>query len=200
MIHVVLADDEHLLRSALAQLLPFYAEIQVVAEASNGHEALEAVTTYRPDVLVLDIEMPDMDGLQVMEAIQQHHPGQPVLMLTRHAKPGVLRKALGLGARGFVSKSSDPAHIAEVVGVLFQGKRWVDAGISSSAVTADCPLTEREQDVLRITGEGYTASEIARKLFLAEGTVRNYLSNAIAKTHAKNRHEAARLARENGWL
>lgn len=200
MIRIVLADDEDLLRRAMAQILPYEGPIEVVAEARDGNEAVEATVKHQPDVLVLDLEMPEMDGLQVLENVRQKLPGQSVLMLTRHAKPGVLRKALSMGARGFESKSIDPCHIAEVIKTVHQGKRWIGAEISTFAVTDDCPLTEREKDVLRVTGEGYSAAEIAGQLFLSQGTVRNYLSNAIAKTHAKNRHEAARIARDLGWV
>ncbi|NIH72092.1 MULTISPECIES: response regulator transcription factor [Auritidibacter] len=200
MIRVVLADDENLLRAAMAQILPYEGEIEVVAEAQTGHEAVEATVTYRPDVLVLDLEMPEIDGLEVLETIQQQLPRQPVLMLTRHAKPGVLRKALRLGVKGFESKSADPSHIADVIEAVHQGKRWIGSDVSASAVSDDCPLTEREKDVLRVTREGFSASEIAAKLFLSQGTVRNYLSSAIAKTHATNRHEAARFARDLDWI
>lgn len=200
MIRIVLADDEDLLRTAMAQLLPYEGPLEVVAEACDGREAFEATIVHQPDVLVLDLEMPKMDGLQVLDAVQQKLPNQPVLILTRHAKPGVLRKALNMGAQGFESKSTDASHIAQAIQTVHQGQRWIGAEISAFAVTDDCPLTEREKDVLRVTGDGFSATEIADQLFLSQGTVRNYLSNAIAKTHAKNRHEAARVARDLGWV
>ncbi|MGJ9424171.1 response regulator transcription factor [Aeromicrobium sp. CF3.5] len=200
MITIVLADDEALLRNALAQLLPMEADIEVIAEASTAHEAVETTLRERPDVLVIDLEMPGDDGLAAVSAIRQAHPTQVVLMLTRHAKPGVLRRALKLGVQGFVTKAAEPAHIATVIETLHAGNRWVDPEVSARAVMDDCPLTDREVDALRLTGEGYMVAEIAAQLFLAEGTVRNYLSHAMSKTQSRTRHEAARYAREHDWL
>lgn len=197
---VVLADDEALLRKAMAALLPLEGGITVLAEAENGERAVEAVLEHRPDVLVIDLEMPGMDGLGAVAEIRSVRPDQVILMLTRHARPGVLRKALKLGVQGFVSKSAEPAHIATVIGRLHQGKRWVDPDVSALAVIDDCPLTDREIDVLRATRDGYSAADIAGRLHLAEGTVRNYLSNAMQKTQTRTRHEAARYAYEHDWL
>ncbi|QFU89384.1 response regulator transcription factor [Amycolatopsis sp. YIM 10] len=197
---VVLADDEALLRKALAALLPLEGEITVLAEADNGATAVEATLRHQPDVLVIDLEMPGVDGLGAVAEIRRERPAQVILMLTRHAKPGVLRKALKLGVQGFVSKSAEPAHITSVIRTLHEGKRWIDPDVSALAVVDDCPLTERELDVLRVTGEGYSVADIAAQLHLAEGTVRNYLSNAMQKTQTRTRHEAARYAREHDWL
>lgn len=197
---VVLADDEALLRKALAALLTLEGEITVVAEAHDGESAVRAALRYRPDVLVIDLEMPGVDGLGAVEQIRRERPDQVVLMLTRHARPGVLRKALRLGVQGFVSKSAEPAHITSVINTLHAGRRWIDPDVSALAVVDDCPLTDREIDVLRATGDGYSAAEIATRLHLAEGTVRNYLSHAMQKTQTRTRHEAARYAREHDWL
>ncbi|TLW90589.1 response regulator transcription factor [Saccharomonospora piscinae] len=197
---VVLADDEALLRKALASLLPLEGDITVLAEAHDGDTAIEATLRHQPDVLVIDLEMPGVDGLGAVSAIRRVRPDQVILMLTRHARPGVLRKALRLGVQGFVSKSAEPAHITSVIGTLHGGKRWIDPDVSALAVVDDCPLTDREVDVLRVTGDGYSVAEIARRLHLAEGTVRNYLSNAMQKTQTRTRHEAARYAREHDWL
>ena len=197
---VVLADDEALLRSALAALLPMEGEITVLAEAEEGGSAVEATLLHRPDVLVIDLEMPGVDGLDAVARIRRELPGQVILMLTRHARPGVLRRALKLGVQGFVSKSADPAHIASVVRSLHEGRRWVDPDVSALAVIDDNPLTDREIDVLRVTGEGYSVAEIAGRLHLAQGTVRNYLSSAMGKTQTRTRHQAARYAREHDWL
>lgn len=197
---VVLADDEALLRKALAALLPLEGDITVLAEAENGETAVEAVLEHRPDVLVIDLEMPGLDGLGAVSAIRRSRPGQVILMVTRHAKPGVLRKALKLGIQGFVSKSAEPAHIASVIKTLHEGKRWIDPDVSALAVVDDCPLTDRELDVLRATSQGYSVVDIAGQLHLAQGTVRNYLSNAMQKTQTQTRHEAARYAREHDWL
>ena len=197
---VVLADDEALLRKALAALLPMEGDIEVLAEAQDGASAVAATLRHRPDVLVIDLEMPGTDGLAAVAEIRRTLPDQIILMLTRHARPGVLRKALRLGVQGFVSKAAEPAQITEVIATLHRGKRWIDPEVSALAVINDCPLTEREIDVLRVTGEGYSVAEIAARLHLAPGTVRNYLSNAMQKTQTQTRHEAARYAREHDWL
>lgn len=197
---VVLADDEALLRKALAALLPLEGEVTVLAEAEDGESAVAATLRHRPDVLVIDLEMPGVDGLGAVAEIRRELPDQVILMLTRHARPGVLRRALKLGVQGFVSKSAEPAHITTVIETLHAGKRWVDPDVSALAVIDDNPLTDREADVLRATGDGYSAADIAARLHLAEGTVRNYLSNAMQKTQTRTRHEAARYAREHDWL
>ncbi|MFI0353136.1 DNA-binding response regulator [Actinomadura sp. 9N407] len=200
MITVVLADDEALLRKAMAALLPLEGEIAVLAEAEDGEAAVQATLLHHPDVLVIDLEMPGVDGLGAVAAIRRTRPDQVILMLTRHARPGVLRKALKLGVQGFVSKSAEPAHITSVIQMLHAGRRWIDPDVSALALADDCPLTDREIDVLRATGDGYSAADIAVRLHLAEGTVRNYLSNAMQKTQTRTRHEAARYAREHDWL
>ncbi len=197
---VVLADDEVLLRSALASLLPLEGDIRVLAEAADGAEAATATLTHRPDVLVIDLEMPGTDGLQAVAEIRRTIPDQVVLMLTRHARPGVLRSALKLGVQGFASKAAEPAHIASVIAALHAGRRWIDQDVSAAAIVDDCPLTDRELDVLRVTRDGYSVAEIATRMHLAQGTVRNYLSSAMQKTQTRTRHEAARYAREHDWL
>ena len=197
---IVLADDEALLRSALAALLPLEGDIAVVAEAADGVEAVEATRTHRPDVLVIDLEMPGTDGMAAVTEIRRTLPDQVILMLTRHARPGVLRSALKLGVQGFASKSAEPAHIAAVIDALRRGRRWIDQDVSAAAIVDDCPLTDREIDVLRVTSQGYSVAEIAEQLHLAHGTVRNYLSSAMQKTQTRTRHEAARYAREHDWL
>jgi len=200
MTSVVLADDEVLLRTALASLLPLEGDVTVLAEAADGAEAVQATLAHRPDVLVIDLEMPGVDGLQAVAEIRRVLPGQVVLMLTRHARPGVLRSALQLGVQGFASKAAEPAHIATVIAALHDGRRWIDQDVSAAAIVDDCPLTDRELDVLRVTRDGYSVAEIANRVHLAQGTVRNYLSNAMRKTQTRTRHEAARYAREHDWL
>ncbi|MDX6740650.1 response regulator transcription factor [Actinocorallia sp. A-T 12471] len=197
---VVLADDEALLRKALAALLPLEGDVTVLAEAEDGEAAVRETLAHRPDVLVIDLEMPGTDGLAAVARIRRDLPDQVILMLTRHARPGVLRKALRLGVQGFVSKSAEPAHITEVIQTLHAGRRWIDPDVSALAVIDDNPLTDRELDVLRATRDGYSVAETAARLHLAEGTVRNYLSNAMSKTQTRTRHAAARYAREHDWL
>lgn len=197
---IVLADDEQLLRAALAALLPLDGTIQVVAQAENGADTVTATLRHRPDVLVVDLEMPGMDGLEAVAAIMSERPEQRVLMLTRHARPGVLRRALKLGVVGFMSKGADPEDIAAVIRELHAGRRWIAHEVLEASVVDDSPLTEREADVLRETREGYSVKEISRRLYLAAGTVRNYLSTAMQKTGTTTRHDAARVARDRGWL
>lgn len=197
---IVLADDEQLLRAALAALLPLDGTIQVVAQAENGADTVTATLRHRPDVLVVDLEMPGMDGLEAVAAIMSERPEQRVLMLTRHARPGVLRRALKLGVVGFMSKVADPEDIAAVIRELHAGRRWIAHDVLEASVVDDSPLTEREADVLRETREGYSVKEISRRLYLAAGTVRNYLSTAMQKTGTTTRHDAARVARDRGWL
>jgi len=197
---IVLADDEALLRKALASLLPLEGDITVVAEAADGAQAVDETLRHRPDVLVVDLEMPGVDGLAAVERIRETLPDQVILMLTRHARPGVLRRALRLGVQGFASKSAEPAHIASVIAALHDGRKWIDQEVSAAAIVDDNPLTEREADVLRVTGAGYSVAEIATRLHLAPGTVRNYLSSAMQKTQTRTRHAAARYAREHDWL
>ncbi|MBT3150034.1 response regulator [Streptomyces sp. NPDC058423] len=197
---VVLADDEALLRKALATLLALEGGITVLAEAHDGESAVRETLEHLPDVLVIDLEMPGVDGLEAVAEIRRTRPDQVILMLTRHARPGVLRKALKLGVQGFVSKSAEPAHITSVIATLHAGKRWIDPDVSARAVVDDSPLTDREIDVLRVTRDGYSVADIAARLHLAEGTVRNYLSNAMQKTQTRTRHEAARYAWTHDWL
>jgi two-component system response regulator DesR len=197
---VVLADDEVLLRKALASLLPLEGDITVVAEAVDGADAVRATLSHQPDVLVIDLEMPGVDGLAAVAQIRRVLPDQRILMLTRHARPGVLRSALKLGIQGFASKSAEPAHLAAIIAALHEGRRWIDQDVSAAAIVDDCPLTDREIDVLRVTSQGYSVAEIAAQLHLAQGTVRNYLSSAMQKTQTRTRHEAARYAREHDWL
>ncbi len=199
-VRVVLADDELLLRTALSALLPLDGLIQVVGQASNGDEAVASTLEHEPDVLVIDLEMPGTDGLQAVARILTERPAQRVLMLTRHARPGVLRRALDLGVLGFMSKASDPEDIADAVERVHAGQRWISHDVLEAAMADDSPLTAREVDVLRETREGYSVRDIARRLHLAPGTVRNYLSSAMQKTGTSTRHDAARVAHERDWL
>ena len=200
MIRVVLADDETLLRRAIASLLDLTDEIEVVAQASDGVEAVALALRHEPDVVLLDLEMPGLDGVEAARQILEQRPEQAVVLLTRHGRPGVLKRALAAGVRGFLPKSVDPDELARVVVHVHGGRRWIDADISAAAMIDDCPLTERELDALRLTTEGFSVREIGVRLHLASGTVRNYLSSAMQKTGTSSRHAAARTARERSWL
>jgi two-component system response regulator DesR len=199
-IRVVLADDETLLRTALAALLDLSDEIEVVAQAADGLEAVALVERHAPDVVLLDLEMPGLDGIDAASRILARRPEQAVVLLTRHGRPGVLKRALSAGVRGFLLKSVDPDELVRVVTHVHGGRRWIDADISAAAMMDDCPLTARELDALRLTAEGWSVREISARLHLASGTVRNYLSSAMSKTGSTSRHAAARVARERSWL
>ena len=200
MIRVVLADDETLLRAALASLLAFEPDVEIVGQAADGAEAIRVVRETTPDVVVLDLEMPGTDGLAAAVALHRQDAALPIVLLTRHARPGVLREALAAGVRGFASKSVEPEDLAGIIRTVHGGRRHIDADIATAAMLDDCPLTDRELDVLRAAADGSSVRTIATRLFLAPGTVRNYLSQAMAKTGGDTRHAAARIARERGWL
>jgi two-component system response regulator DesR len=201
MIRVVLAEDQAMVLGALAALLEAGNGIQVVARAANGSQALKAVAEQKPDVLVTDIEMPEMTGLTVAAEVRERFPKTKVVILTTFARPGYLRRALDAGALGYLLKDRPAAELAEAVRRAAQGLRTVDPELAAEAWGAEAdPLTERERQVLWRAGEGLSSQDIADALHLSEGTVRNYLSEAISKLGAANRIEAARLARTKGWL
>ncbi|MFS0885896.1 response regulator [Aeromicrobium sp. 179-A 4D2 NHS] len=198
MIRVVVIDDEEMIRSAIVALLALEEDLEVVGEAGNGAEGLDVVRAGTPDVVLLDLEMPPTDGIEV--ATQVPAPARSILM-TRHARPGVLRRAMAAGIAGFVPKSSPVSALAQVIREVAAGKRYVDSEVAAAALDAEaCPLTDRELDALRLTRRHASVAEIAATLHLAEGTVRNYLSSAMAKTDTSSRHEAAAHAYEHGWI
>ena len=200
MIRVLIADDETLLRSAIASLLAMSERLEIVAQAADGTEAVALAAEYDPDVVLLDLEMPELDGIEAARRIIARRPEQAVVLLTRHGRAGVLRAALAAGVRGFLLKSVDPGELERVIIHVHGGRRWIDADISAAAMMDDCPLTDRELGVLRLTTEGLSVREISDRLHLASGTVRNYLSSAMQKTGGPSRHAAARIAKERGWL
>lgn len=200
-IRLVLADDESLTRGAVGALLGLEADLLVVGEAGSGDEAIEAVRRHRPDVAVLDVEMPGRDGAEVAQWVATHEPGTRCIILTRHARPGVLRRALAAGASGFVTKSAPASVLAEVIRRVHRGGRYVDPDLAMTALMSeDCPLTDRELEVLRSVDGSGTAADIARRVHLSPGTVRNYLSSAMQKLGAGSRAEAVETARDRGWL
>ncbi len=201
MIKVVLAEDQAMVLGALAALLELEPDIKVIARAANGRDALKAVEQLAPDVLVTDIEMPGMTGLEVAAALKISRPQVRTVILTTFARPGYLRRALDSGARGYLLKDRPAAELADAVRRVHQGLRVVDPGLATEAWSAeDDPLTDRERQILQRAGEGRSSAEISAELRLSEGTVRNYLSEAIAKLGAANRVDAARIARSKGWL
>ncbi len=200
-IKVVLAEDQGMVLGALAALLALEPDMSVVARAANGKEALDAVKKHAPDVLITDIEMPLRTGLEVAAFCKDHHPQLRTIILTTFARPGYLRRALDAGARGYLLKDRPASELAEAVRRVHRGLRVIDPDLAAEAWSAEVdPLSDREREILRHAGDGRTSSEIAADLRLSEGTVRNYLSEAIAKLNASNRTDAARIARAKGWL
>ncbi|MFB4306258.1 response regulator [Actinomadura sp. GTD37] len=201
MIKVLLADDHHVVRGALAALLALEPDLTVVAEVERGDEVLPAARAARPDVAVLDVDMPGLDGLAAAAALRDALPETAALILTGHGKPGHLRRALTAGVRGFLLKTAPPEELAEAIRKVAAGERVLDPKLALTAWDlADNPLTPRETDVLRLAAEGAEAPEIAGRLHLSAGTVRNYLTSVVTKLNARNRTDAARIAREAGWL
>ena len=190
MIRVVIAEDQGMVLGALAALLEIERDIKVVGRAVNGREALDLTLKYKPDVLISDIEMPDMSGLEVAAELKDRGSTTRVIILTTFARPGYLRRALQAGAAGYLLKDSPAATLAEAVRRAHTGCRVVDPDLAAGAWTEDDPLTDRERQVLRLAAEGATSGDIAERLRLSEGTVRNYLSEAISKLGANNRVEA----------
>jgi two-component system response regulator DesR len=200
-IRVVLAEDQVMVLGALAALLELEGDIQVVAKAPNGRDALKASETLKPDVLVTDIEMPGMTGLEVAAALKLSRPAVRTIILTTFARPGYLRRALDAGAHGYLLKERPASELADAIRRVHSGLRAIDPALAAEAWTADPdPLSDRERQILQRAGDGRSSAEIATELRLSEGTVRNYLSEAIAKLGATNRTDAARIARTRGWL
>jgi len=201
MIRLLIADDQELIRSAFAALLGLQPDFEVVAAVARGDEVVDAAREHRPDVALLDIEMPGIDGLAAAALLSEQVPDCRALILTTFGRPGYLKRAMASGAAGFVVKDSPPEQLANAIRRVVAGERVVDPVLAAETLaTADSPLTGRERDVLVAARPGTTVAEIAAKLFLSEGTVRNYLSAAIAKTDARNRAEAVRNAEARGWI
>jgi two-component system response regulator DesR len=201
MIRLLIADDQALVRGALSALLALEADIEVVAEVGRGDEVVDAALAAHPDVAMLDIEMPGMDGMAAAAALRAALPACRVLIVTTFGRPGYLKRAMQAGASGFVVKDTPAAQLADAVRRVAQGLRVVDPVLAADSLAqGDSPLTERETDVLATAQTGGSIADIARILHLSEGTVRNHLSSAIGKTGGRNRADAARLAQENGWL
>ena len=201
MIRVLIAEDQAMVRGALASLLALEEDIEVVAEAGRGDAAVEQARAHRPDVALLDIEMPGLDGLAAAAVIARELPETRTLILTTFGRPGYLRRAIDGGAAGFLLKDAPAAQLADAVRVVHAGGRVIDPALAAAAIADGVsPLTEREHEVLAAARDEATAADIAARLYLSEGTVRNYLSAAIRKLGARNRGDALRIAEEKGWL
>ena len=200
MIRVVIAEDQSMVLGALAALLDIERDIEVVGQAHNGREALDLVHALTPDVVLTDIEMPEMTGLDLAHAVHAKHPRSRVVILTTFARPGYLRRALDAGASGYLLKDAPSDRLADAIRRVHAGGRAIDPELAAEAWSERDPLSDRERQVLRFAGEGRSGPEIAAELRRSEGTVRNYLSEAISKVGGKNRVDAARIARAKGWL
>ena len=201
MIRLLIADDQALVRGALSALLGLEPDIEVVAEVGRGDEVVSAAVRTAPDVALLDIEMPGMDGIAAASALRSAVPACRALIVTTFGRPGYLTRAMRAGAAGFVVKDTPAAQLADAVRRVAQGLRVVDPALAADSLAqGDSPLTARETDVLAVARSGGSIADIAQMLHLSEGTVRNHLSSAIGKTGARNRADAVRVADENGWL
>jgi two-component system response regulator DesR len=200
-VRVLLAEDQAMVRGALSALLSLEDDIEIVAEASRGDEILPAALDTLPDVALLDIEMPGGDGLEAAAILHERLPSCLVVILTTFGRSGYLRRAMESGAVGFLLKDAPASELAEAIRRAMKGERVVDPALAAAALSeGDNPLTEREREVLAASEGGATIEDIAARLYLSEGTVRNYLSTAIKKLGARNRVEAARVAEKKGWL
>jgi two-component system response regulator DesR len=199
-IRVVIAEDQAMVRGALAALLAIEGDIEIAGQAQNGREALDLVAQLMPDIVLTDIEMPEVTGLELAAELKRRHLPVRVVILTTFARAGYLRRALDAGVSGYLLKDAPAATLANAIRRIRAGARVIDPELAAEAWTEADPLTDRERQVLRYAGEGDSSAEIAGRLSLSEGTVRNYLSEAISKLGANNRTEAARIARQKGWL
>jgi two-component system response regulator DesR len=200
-VRVLLAEDQAMVRGALSALLSLEDDIEIVAEASRGDQVLPAALNTLPDVALLDIEMPGGDGLEAAAVLHERLPSCLVVILTTFGRSGYLKRAMESGAVGFLLKDAPASELAKAIHRVMKGERVVDPALAAAALSeGDNPLTEREREVLAASEGGATIEDIAARLYLSEGTVRNYLSTAIKKLGARNRVEAARLAESKGWL
>ncbi len=200
MIRIVLAEDQGMVRGALIALLKLEPDFDIVADAPDGETAWKMVQQYQPDIVVADIEMPKMTGLELANRIRDETAQTRVVIVTTFARAGYLRRALDAGVRGYLLKDSPSTQLAEALRQVHRGGRVVDPQLAMAAWTEQDPLTDRERQVLRLAGEGHSSVSIAEQLTLSQGTVRNYLSEIISKLGAENRIEAYRIARQQGWL
>ncbi|HET6803908.1 MAG TPA: response regulator transcription factor [Frateuria sp.] len=200
MIRVLLAEDQAMVRGALSALLNLESDIEVLGSSADGEAAWRDLQRLKPDVLVTDIEMPGLTGLELAQRIQRHELPMKVIIVTTFARPGFLRRALDAGVSGYLLKDAPAENLAEALRTVHRGGRAIDPQLALEAWTEADPLNDRERQVLRLAGEGLSAGDIATRLNLSHGTVRNYLSEAIGKLGAGNRIEAFRLARQKGWL
>jgi len=200
-IKVLIAEDVHMVRGALVALLRMESDIEVVAEVAGGNDIMPTARMTQPDVAVIDIDLPGKDGLTAAAELHEQLPSCRTLILTSLGRPGTLRRALAAKVGGFLLKDAPPDKLASAIRDVSVGRRVVDSDLALAAWdTADCPLTGREIEVLRMAADGANAVDIAARLYLSAGTVRNYLTTAVTKLNARNRVDAIRIAKESGWL
>ena len=197
---IVIAEDQGMLLGALSALLELEDDIQVVAQGHNGDEALQLVEQHQPDILLTDIEMPDKTGLDVAQALFDNQSTTKVIVLTTFARSGYLQRAMQFGVKGYLLKDAPSDELVKAIRKVMAGGKVVDPELISVAWESPNPLTDKERTALKLVADGLPTKQVAEKLFLSEGTVRNYLSEAIAKLDAANRVDAARIARQKGWL
>jgi two-component system response regulator DesR len=200
MIRILLAEDQAMVRGALSALLGLESDIEVLGAAADGEAAWRELQRLQPDVLVTDIEMPGLSGLELAQRVQRHELATRVVIVTTFARAGFLRRALDAGVSGYLLKDSPAEDLAEALRKVHRGGRAIDPQLALDAWSDADPLNDRERQVLRLAGEGRSAGDIAAQLNLSHGTVRNYLSEAIGKLGVGNRIEAYRMARQKGWL
>jgi two-component system response regulator DesR len=200
MIKVLVVEDQGLVRGAISALLGLDVQIEVVAQAQDGLEGLNALQEHDIDIVLTDIEMPNMTGLELAEQVIEKYPNSKVVIMTTFSRAGYIRRAMAMGVKGFVLKEAPSEYLVNTLKKVMVGQKIIDPELAMSALEDNDPLTEKERKALRFASEGLKTSEIAQKLFLSEGTIRNYLSEAIAKLNATNRVDAARIAKQKGWL
>lgn len=200
MIKVLVVEDQAMVRGAISQLLSLESDIEVIGQARDGLEAIELIQQQDLDIVLTDIEMPNMSGLELAEHIRSHHTDIKVVIMTTFSKSGYMRRALDYGASGIILKEKPVDELIDTIKRVSTGQKFIDPELALLAVGDDDPLSEKERKALKLAADGLKTVEISEKLFLSEGTVRNYLSEAIAKLHAANRIDAARIAKQKGWI
>ncbi len=200
MIKIIIVEDQALVRGAISALLNFEENIQVVAEAENGALAIPLIEKLSPDIVLTDIEMPEMSGIELIEQLAKDQPQIKSMIMTTFSRSGYIKRAITAGVGAFILKEAPTEYLVSAINKVMTGKKVIDPELAISALDDCDPLSEKERKALRLASEGLKTAEIATKLFLSEGTVRNYLSEAIAKLNATNRIDAARIAHQKGWL
>ena len=200
MIKVIIVEDQALVRGAISALLDFEENINVVAQAENGVLAIPLIEQFTPDIVLTDIEMPEMSGIELVEKLAVEHPKIKTIIMTTFSRCGYIKRSISAGVSAFILKEAPTEYLVSAINKVMLGKKVIDPELAMSALDDGDPLTEKERKALRLASEWLKTVDIAAKLFLSEGTVRNYLSEAIAKLNATNRIDAARLAKQKGWL